>query len=71
MKIKLTSKIKERRMEPHLNQKQLAGSTGFTSSYLSNLERSINLPSIEVCFILAKTVNCSVENYGHVVIQYK
>ena len=60
--------IRERRMERHMTQIQLAeklytkDGKPIPQSYLSRLEKGKDLPSLELAFQIAEVLNCKIED---------
>lgn len=60
--------IRERRMEKHLTQVQLAAKLRtkdgkpLPQSYLSSLEKGKDMPSLELAFQLADVLKCKIED---------
>lgn len=60
--MKLIPKIKERRMEQHMNQKELASKININISQLSRIENGHNKPSPEILWLIAKGIGCKVDD---------
>jgi transcriptional regulator with XRE-family HTH domain len=60
--IKLGGKIKKLRKNKHFTQGELADKVGISSNHLSNLERGIFQPSIEVVKRLASELDLHVDS---------
>lgn len=55
------NRIKERRKELHLNQKDIYNKCGITPGALSRIENGLNVPSISIVYKLAQILECSLD----------
>ena len=60
--MKLIPRIKERRMEKHMSQKELAAKININISQLSRIENGHNKPSPEILWLIAEGINCKVDD---------
>lgn len=65
--MELMPKIKERRMENHLSQKDLCNILDMSQSQLSSLENGKYQPSLKSAFRIAKELHCKVDDLFEVV----
>ena len=54
--------LRERRMERHLTQKELAELSGIPQPRLSRYENNRETPSLEIALKIARALNCPVED---------
>ena len=54
--------LRERRMERYLTQTELAELSGIGRSHLSRIEKGRVVPTLELAFRLAKTLDCTIED---------
>lgn len=54
--------IKEKRMEAHLTQKQLAEKIGMSKTHLSRLESGAHYPTTTILFQIANICGCKVDD---------
>lgn len=59
---KITCHLRHRRMEKHLTQKDLAQLSGINQAHLSRIELGKVIPSLELAFKLAATLECKIED---------
>jgi len=59
--MKLIPRIREKRMEQHLTQKQLAEKTGLDTTQLSRFENGHNKPNAETLWLIARGIGCLVD----------
>ena len=60
--MELIPRIKEMRMEAHMNQMQLAKKINMSKSQLSEIERGKNYPSAPTLWKIAKGIGCLVDD---------
>lgn len=60
--MKLIPKIRERRMEKHMTQIELAKKINMSKSQLSQIERGYNLPNAETLWKIARGIGCPVDS---------
>ncbi|MTI47862.1 MAG: helix-turn-helix transcriptional regulator [Firmicutes bacterium] len=65
--MKLVPKIRERRMEKHLTQTELAKIIGMNPTQLSKIENGRNYPMPEALWRIAKGIGCLVDELYEVV----
>ncbi len=56
--------LRRLRLERDLNQKQVAGRAGITSSMLSRYEQGHHHPSLPVLVKVLRALDCSAEDFG-------
>lgn len=54
--------IRERRMEKHLSQTELASLIGINRTQLSKYETGMHMPGVEILMALEKALDCRLEN---------
>lgn len=54
--------LRHRRMERHLSQKELSELSGINQAHLSRIELGKVIPSLELAFKLAATLDCKIED---------
>jgi putative transcriptional regulator len=62
MKLQLIPKIRERRMEAHLTQTELAKIIGISKSHLSLIENGKQYPLMPLAFSIAQACSCRVDD---------
>lgn len=60
--MKLVPRIKERRMEKHMSQKELAAKIGMKTPQLSKIENGSNYPLPETLWRIANGIGCRVDD---------
>lgn len=65
--MQLIPQIRERRMEKHMTQQDLAIKINMSVSQLSKLENGYNYPSALTLFTIAKGIGCLVDELYEVV----
>jgi len=60
--LQLIPKIREKRMEAHLTQVQLAQKLNISKSHLSLIESGKHYPAIPLVFRIAKACSCKVDD---------
>lgn len=65
--MKLIPQIKERRMEKHMTQKELADLIDMSKSQLSRLENGHIYPGVETLFKIALAIDCTVDSLYKVI----
>lgn len=63
--MKLIPQIKERRMEAHMTQRELAKLSGISESRLSLMENGKQYPLPETLWRIAKCIGCKVDDLYH------
>jgi transcriptional regulator with XRE-family HTH domain len=59
--------IRERRMEKHLSQGELAKLLNIKQTQLSRYERGISAPSLDILFNLEEILNCSLKDLYYLI----
>lgn len=68
--MKLKPRIKERRMEAHMTQTELARKISMSVSQLSQIENGHNYPLPETLWRIAKGIGCKVDDlYDYEVVE--
>lgn len=62
MEIKLTPRIRERRMEAHLTQIELAKKIKISKSQLSSIENGRHIPGANILWQIAIGIGCKVDD---------
>jgi transcriptional regulator with XRE-family HTH domain len=52
--------IRDKRLDGHLNQTQLATKVGITRFWLTAIETGVNFPTVKGLYALAEALNCPV-----------
>lgn len=67
LEINLVPRIRERRMEAHMTQIELAKKLNMPKSQLSKFERGHNKPGPEILWAIAIAIGCKVDDLYEVV----
>lgn len=62
MQLIVGEKIKARRKELRMTQKQLCKETGISQPYLSRVERDIFMPSVKQLYLIAATLQVKIDD---------
>ena len=58
----MVNRLKEKRKEMKITQQKLANLIDISISHYTNIERSDNIPSVEIALKIAKELSCNVED---------